>query len=124
MPVPDILHFIRITADPATIDSVEWPIGALVLRIAPDDALVMGVEGIALADEHAIVEDETGFCGFWTSRQDAEDWISRNAEWEIQDDRLNQGLAAALPIKLHAHGDQVLVLTHSALAHELEERYS
>ena len=56
----------RVVADPAALDEARWPDSAIVLRTAPDEALVLGlVDADAVSDPHAIVRPETGMVGVW-----------------------------------------------------------
>ncbi len=120
--VAETLHGRRIVGSPESLDSVEWPEGSIVARFAPDEVLVLGHGDIAVSDPDAIIVDESGFSGFWMARSEAETWVGRNADWEIEDHRLNQGLVASIPVKLFVAGDEVLVIVATALAYELEAR--
>jgi hypothetical protein len=64
------LMAVRITANPAAIDAASWPAGAIMVRVAPDDALVIDATvddaaAVAAADPHAIIEPEAMFRGAW-----------------------------------------------------------
>ncbi len=113
----------RINALPAALDAANWPAGARVVRIAPDDVFLIGDGPLELSDRHAIVDHEAGFSGVWITRPDAADWLERNAVWGLAPDgEVAQGMAAGLPVKMLADGQEVLVLVASVLADDLEER--
>lgn len=112
----------RIIALPVALDTAQWPQDAHVVRIAPDDAFVIGPGVSEISDEHAIVEGETGFSGMWLEMDDARDWLERNATWAPASEGLAQGMAAGLPVKALTVGDRVLLMVASVLASDLEER--
>ncbi len=123
MPVPDVIHGIRIVAEPTAIDRMVWPEGTQPVRIAPDDVFVIGAAVVEVDDVHAIVEPESMFAGLWIDRSFAVEWVQHNAEWLLPDhDGVAQGMVAALPVKILVDGDRALVMVPVSLAHELEAR--
>ncbi|NND13362.1 MAG: hypothetical protein HKO10_05305 [Acidimicrobiia bacterium] len=122
MPELETITGRRIIALPAVLDAVMWPEDALVARLAPDDVFLIGAGDLDVADEHAIIDEETGFSGIWLERRAAADWCERNATWGPVPDGLAQGMAAGLPVKALTVGDRVLLLVASVLAKDLEER--
>ena len=124
MPAPEQLVAWRVAADPASLDAAEWPAEVTVLRIAPDEALVLGAAPVEVGDPYAIVEPEEGFCAVAMSRAELEAWIARNAEWALPEgDRVfAQGGAAGLPVKVWVDGDRALLITRASLSRDLEER--
>jgi hypothetical protein len=113
---------LRVVADPAALDAARWHgNNVTVLRLAPDDALGIGAEGVDVDDDHAIVESEAGFSGAWVAIEDVEPHV----EWSLPKARpsLAQGSIAGVPAKvwLPDAGD-ALVLTAAAYVDELEQR--
>ena len=127
MPAPERLCFTRVVATPAALDRADWPVDALVLRIAPDEVLVTGrVRPDAVPDPHAIVEPETGFCGVWSDREPAMAFLERECDWELPADRpaFAQGAVAGLPLKLWFTDTRVLLVVPAPLAADFAERWS
>ncbi len=124
MPVPEPLVAWRAIAEPAALDAATWPSEAVVLRIAPDEVLVIGEPGFDIGDPYAIVEPEDGFCAVTMDRARLEAWLARTAEWTLPkgDRYFAQGSAAGLPVKVWVEGDRGLLITRASLAHDLEER--
>lgn len=124
VPAPDFLPAMRVVAEPAALDSAAWPPSAIVMRLAPDEALIVGGSVPPLDDHHALVEPEEGFVGVEMVRADVREWMVREAEWEIPDSGpcFAQGMVAGLPVKIWANGDRALVATRAALRHDLGER--
>src|SRR5688500_1329460 len=97
------------------------PTATSVLRIAPDEALVLGSTSLAIDDEHAIVEAETGFVALTVDR----DVIERHTEWPLPTEvgQLAQGSIAGVPAKLAWLPDaRARVVTHAAYAADLVDR--
>jgi hypothetical protein len=123
VPAPEILVGTRVVGDPSTIDAIVAPAGSRLLRIAPDDLFVLGGGLVNVDDGYAIVEPETMFAGLWLDRSEAEDWVSLNADWQLPPgDCFAQGMVAALPVKMVAEEDRVLVIVPVSFARELEDR--
>lgn len=124
MPALEPLQGLRVVADPAALDAARWAGDAVtVLRFAPDDALALGATGVDVADEHAIIEGETGFAGAWVPL----DRVTAHIEWPLPAERpaLAQGSVAGVPAKVWlpaAGGADVLLLTAAAYADELVDR--
>ena len=121
MPGFDPLRATRIVATPSALDALAPD---CVLRIAPDEALVLGDAVPAIADAHAIVVDDRGFSGRWFTCAEFDNHIQPYIEWAMPSDRpcLVQGLVAAVPAKIWFDGDRILVFCHTAYVHELAER--
>jgi hypothetical protein len=113
---------LRVVADAAALDAARWQgTDVMVLRLAADDALALGADGVAIDDEHAIVEQEAGFVGAWVPI----DIVIRHLEWPLPTDRpaLAQGSIANVPAKLWLPDDgDALLLTAAAYANELAGR--
>lgn len=141
MPAPEAvpLHGLRVVASPDAIDAAlhgsAAPTGAIVIRIAPDDAFVIGASDVQLSDPHAIVEAESAFVGWWLTAGQVATRVARHAEWAMPTPKagmtqLAQGLVAGIPMKLwftdptdaSADGPQVLLVVSRGLAHEAQDR--
>jgi hypothetical protein len=135
---PEPLHGLRVVAAPSAIDAAVHATsrtGAIVIRIAPDDAFVIGASDLQLSDPHAIVEPESAFVGWWLTAEEVSSHIAGHAEWVVPRPKagmtqLAQGLIAGIPMKLWftdptdapAKGPQVLVIVSRGLAHEAQDR--
>ncbi len=125
MPEPDLLVAMRIVATSRALDHAEWPDGAIPLRLAADDVLLVGADfAPPLEDPHAIAEPESGFAGVWLTADEATEWLSRWCEWRLPDDRpaFAQGMVAGLATKLWLETDRVLVAVPAPFAVDLQER--
>lgn len=123
MPGPDSSPVMRVVATPAALDAVRWPAGARVLRVAPDEALVLGGGSIEIDDHWAIGELDGGYAVFEMTRSRLEEWMSRAAEWALprDDSFFTQGSAAGIPVKIWVEGDGALLLTRRSFRADLEE---
>ncbi len=124
MPGPEVVRGVRVVADPSALDLADWPEGAEVLRLAPDDALVLGVTAVRVDDPHAIVEPDHGWvllrfdhAGFAARVRPHIDWVVSAAAGTLA-----QGLVAGVPAKVLVDTDGVRLLCGAAYAHELIER--
>jgi hypothetical protein len=122
------LRGVRLTARPAAIDRAQWPPLAIVVRIAPDDAFVIdaGLDDagqVAHLDPHAIIEEESMFCGAWLSAPQLQHVVER-LEWPLPTARpaLAQGMAAGLSIKLWLEDERTLLIVSGSVLHEVPER--
>ena len=123
MLVPEQLRGQRVVADTDAIDALAavLPATSTILRIAPDEALVLGPTGLQLDDPHAIIEDEAGFVAFTVDR----DVIKRHTEWSLPAEvgKLAQGSISGVPAKLTWLPDgRARVVTHAAYAADLVDR--
>jgi hypothetical protein len=119
---PELLHGLRVVATPAAIDGILLPADGVVLRIAPDDAVVVGAAAMAVDDPHAIVEHEYAFV-YWRLTPAEFAPITHRIEWPLPDPgQLGQGLIAGVPAKIMIALDHVLLVVSAGLAHELIER--
>jgi hypothetical protein len=122
VPALDRLRGLRVVADPAALDRAAWTgDDVTVLRFAPDDAFAIGATAVEVDDEHAIVEDESGFVGAWLDPAEIEPHI----EWPLPPARpaLAQGSIAGVPAKACLPADgRALLLTAAAYADELAGR--
>ncbi len=124
----ETLPGLRVVATPEALDAASWGEKSSVLRFAPDDAFVTGASqadmASQLADEHAIVEPETGFVGIWLTEDELRDLVLPHVEWPLPAPRpaLAQGLIAGVPAKLWLVDDRALLLCAAAHARELTER--
>ena len=122
------LMAVRITAKPAAIDAASWPAGAIMVRVAPDDALVIDATvddaaAVAAADPHAIIEPEAMFRGAWLDAGQL-DALVHKLEWALPLDRpaLAQGMACGLAVKIVLLEDRTMLIVSSSAFHEVPER--
>ena len=119
---------IRVVASPEVLAGSAWPDAVAVLRIAPDDVLVIGTTTIDVADPDAIVVAETGFVGCWLTTEDVRRDVLPHVDWELpapeERPALAQGYIAGVPAKLWLTGETALLLCAAPYAHDLAERLS
>jgi hypothetical protein len=113
---------VRVVASPDMLDALAWPDGVAALRLAPDDLLVL--DGVQVEVAPALVEEETGFVGWWLTLEELHDQVLEHVDWPLPVSRpaLAQGLIAGVPAKLWLTHDRALLLCAAAYAHELAER--
>ena len=120
----------RVVAAPQVLDGASWPEWSDVLRLAPDEVLVVHEVGAdvvtpSVDDPFAIVEPEAGFMEVWWEPEGFTARVAPHIDWAIPTDRpaLAQGLVAGVPCKLVFELDGgVRLLCLTAHVHELEER--
>ena len=118
------LEATRIVADRGALDGVESPDGGHLVRLAPDDLLVLPPPArVDVTDPYAIIEPETGFSAAWFDRSELPRLQSVSA-WEFPRRRpaFAQGHLAGIPVKMLFDAGGVRVLVPAVLAHHLEER--
>ena len=133
---PEPLHALRVVAKPAAVDGVIASEHGVVLRIAPDDAIVTGTATVTVDDPFAaavtavtpplypdaIVEPEFTFVHWRLTPAEFEE-VDRHIEWPLPTPgQLGQGLIAGVPAKILITTDHVLVVVSAGLADELTER--
>jgi len=119
---PEPLCGLRVVAEPAAIDAAQLPTGATMLRIAPDDAIVVDAATMTVDDPFAIIEPEYAFV-HWRLTHAELDEVAHHIEWTLPaKGRLGQGLIAGVPAKILNTPDDVLLVVSAGLAHELAER--
>ncbi|MEI6244941.1 MAG: hypothetical protein WCQ64_07830 [Acidobacteriota bacterium] len=115
----------RIAATSAALDAAQWPSDAIVLRTAPDEAIVLAaIASSLIADAHAIVEPETALFGVWMPIDEALALLERECDWELPVARpaFAQGAVAGLPLKLWFERDRVLFVVSAPFATDFAER--
>jgi hypothetical protein len=119
---PERLMGQRVVADPAAIDALvaSLPARVTVLRVAPDEAFIVGASATRVDDPHAIIEDEVGFVALAVERE----VVARHVEWALPAaGEVAQGSIAGVPAKLAWLPDgRGWVVTHAAYAAELADR--
>jgi len=120
---PERLPTLRVVGSPEALDEVSAPDGQPVLRVAPDELLVIGAASVEVTGEHLVV-DEAGFVGWWLTPEEVRDQVLPRVDWPLPIARpaLAQGLVAGVPAKLWLTEDRTLLVCAAAYAHELEER--
>ena len=124
MPEPEVLQGRRVVAMPAALDSAVWPADSVVLRVAPDEVLVVGDGDSLVGDPHALIEDDASLAGIELPFAEAGDVLARLCDWEwpIPGELVSQGLMAGIPVKVWTGSDRVLLIVPSSYLHEVEER--
>ncbi|MEO8638729.1 MAG: hypothetical protein ABI458_02295 [Chloroflexota bacterium] len=123
MRAPERLPALRVVGAPEALDELTVPDEHPVLRLAPDDLLVIGAASVEVAGENLVVDD-AGFVGWWLTPDEVRDLVVPHVDWPLPTARpaLAQGLVAGVPAKLWLAEDRALLLCAAAYAHELEER--
>lgn len=122
MRAPEPLHGLRVVAKPTAIDALTAPDGAVLLRVAPDDAIVTNAATLTVDDPFAIVEPEYTFV-HWRLTPTEFESVVRHIEWPLPAaGQLGQGLIAGVPAKIRIGADDVLLVVSASLADELMER--
>jgi hypothetical protein len=118
---PEPVPGVRVVAAAAVLDGL-WTDGGATLRLADDEALVIGGRSV-VDDSAAVVEDEAGFVGWWLTPDEVAG-VGHHVEWAIPAARpaLAQGLVAGVPARLWLTEERALLLVAAAYAHELMER--
>ena len=122
MRAPELLHGLRVVAKPVALDAAVLPDGATTLRVAPDDAIVVGAATLTLEDPFAIIEPEYSFVHWRLTSEEFAD-VTQHIEWPLPSaGQMGQGLIAGVPAKIMIASDHVLLIVSAGLAHELLER--
>ena len=123
MRAPEPLPALRVVAASEALDDLTPLDEHPMLRLAPDDLLVIGAASVQVSGEHLVV-DETGFVGWWLTPEELRDQVIPHVDWPLPTARpaLAQGLVAGVPAKLWLAEDRALLLCAAAYAHELQER--
>jgi hypothetical protein len=122
---PERLAATRVAATSAALDAARWPAGELVLRVAPDEAVVLSkTNAVAISDPHAIVVPETSLFGLWMSADVALAWLALECDWALPTARpaFAQGAVAGLPMKLWLEEDRVLFVVAGPFVADFVER--
>lgn len=114
----------RVVADPAALDAATVPAGVVVLRLAPDEALVLGDGSVTVADDpFALVVSDHGWSVAALAWPDFDRVVRPHLEWPVHPTRgLAQGRVAGVPAKLWMTDDGVLLVAPTCHADELTER--
>jgi hypothetical protein len=120
---PEPLPALRVVAAAVDLDELFAPAEHPLLRLAPDELLLIGAASVQVTGENLVV-DETGFVGWWLTPEELRDQVVPHVDWPLPTARpaLAQGLVAGVPAKLWLAEDRTLLLCAAAYAHELEER--
>lgn len=123
----DRLAVTRVVASPDALDDLDPAVG-LVVRTAPDEVLVVGdgpdAPTVVVGDDHAIVIEDTGWCGRWLSAAEAERFLAAECAWPRPTARpaMAQGMVAGLAVKLWLETDRTLLVVAHVSAEDLEAR--
>ena len=122
MPALEPVEAWRVVASPAALDAAHWEGDDVdVLRIAPDEALVLGATGGHVDDPDAILEPDAGYSVALLDRDLA--GIAAHTEWPIPTAPagLLQGKVAGVPVKLRL-GEPTLLVVQTAYVEEITRR--
>ena len=111
----------RVVTTPEALDGLDPPAGDVVLRIAPDEALVLGVVDITVDDAHAIVIKDSGWCAVWLDAERANRFLDRECAWRRPSVRpaFAQGMVGHMPVKLWMERDRTLFVVPHVSATDL-----
>jgi hypothetical protein len=115
----------RIAGDPSLLDRGIPGHTAIVLRIAPDELLVIPRgHDAANGPPELIAVEETGFVGCWLTPDELSARVLPHIDWALPAARpvLVQGFVAGVPAKLWLESSRVLLLCAAPYAYELAER--
>lgn len=125
------LRVLRCLARPRELDRLLAPAGALVFRVADDEALVLAAGDVDAgaeldaADGNVAVLDETDGWAVWTlAGSDAEDAFRRLSDLRLSARRpaFAQGSVVSVPGKVVAVEDGIHLLVPSPFGHRLRAR--
>ena len=123
MPALEPIGGFRVVASPDALDGARWTgDAASILRIAPDEALGLGVTHVAVDDPDAIVEPESGFVVAYLDAHE-QPALAAHVDWAlpIEPGALGQGKIAGVPARLLV-GTPSLLVIQAAYADELRSR--
>lgn len=115
----------RIVATPTALDAITGMEDTLILRLAPDEALILPpVNDMRLSDPHAIIVAEGGFAGAWVATEAALNLLEHTCEWALPGHRpaFAQGAVAGIPVKLWLAEERVLFIVPVPYLYDFEER--
>ncbi len=123
-PVLEPLDCVRVVTTPAALAGAAWSPEVVVLRTAPDEAIVVGSDVPPLDDPHAIIESDRGWHGAWVEISAAETFLASAADWSLPEQRpaLAQGMVAGLSVKVWIDSERALFVVSHTVADELIER--
>ena len=124
VPAAEVLRGRRVVATPAALDSAQWPPEWIVLRVAPDELLVVGDGDLVVDDRHALVEDDASLAAIELPMSAGGELIARLGDWKwpVPGVFLLQGLIAGIPAKVWTGPDRVWLIIPMSYLHEVEER--
>jgi hypothetical protein len=120
--VLEAVDALRVVARADALDNPHLTDAAVLLRIAEDEALVLGGE-IDVDDPAAIIVRDSGWVVWRVGKSELRASLARLCAFPIAAG-LNQGMVAGLPTKVWIDGDHSMVLVAAAYAAEFEERFS
>ena len=127
MPAVEPVAAWRVVATPGALDEARWRGADVhVLRIAPDEALVIGADGVDVDDPDAIVQPDAGFSCARLSPTELRD-VALHVEWHLPEATaqpepvLAQGKVAGTPAKLLI-GDPTILVVQTCYVDDLRAR--
>ncbi len=121
--VLEVLAVTRIVAAVGALDGAAYPPDAVIMRTAPDDAMVIGGGAVEVEDPHAIIQQDSGWTGVWVNAEPADAFLRTSCAWAVPDrPSFAQGMIAGLAIKLWQAKDRTLFVFPTALTADFVER--
>ena len=112
----------RVVAEARTIEDGSWPAGSLVLRIAPDEVLMIGDGEPRVIDPHAIVVPDSGWTMFRMATPNAAVVMEQCATWPLPAEGFAQGMVAGIAAKAWVGRVEVQFLVPGVFADDFEQR--
>jgi len=118
------LTLTRIVTTVEALAAAVFADGAIVFRTAPDEALVLDAGQVHIDDPHAIIVQDTGWCGAWLDAGVAIAFLRAEAAWAPPPRRpaQAQGRVGNAPVKLWFEEDRVLFVVPHVVAQDFAER--
>src|SRR5512132_1516636 len=79
---PEALPALRVVAASEALDELTAPAEHPVLRLAPDELLVIGAASVEVTGEHLVV-DESGFVGWWLTPEELRNQVVPHVDWPL-----------------------------------------
>lgn len=93
------------------------------MRIAPDDAMVIGGGVVEMDDSHAIIRADVGWTGVWVNAEPADAFLRTSCAWSLPArPGFAQGMIAGLAMKLWLAEERTLFVFPTALIADFIER--
>jgi hypothetical protein len=124
------LTLTRVVSTAASLDALTFapgtPEDTIILRTAPDEAMILDAvpASVVVDDQHAIIVEDSGWCGAWLPTDVAEQFLLQNATWHLPPERplFAQGMVAEAPVKVWAETQRVLLVVPRVAAQDFQSR--
>lgn len=124
MPVRDAPPAIRVIATVSALDATQWPRAGAILRLAPDEVLVLDPREPMpeIADPHAIVFDDEGWVRYRTTREDGVELMAQLADWPTPETGFAQGRVGGIATKVVVRSETLWFVVPATFAHDFGVR--